>query len=138
MGIIAGLLVQNSLKYLLKFGEVSDYVGYNAMKDFFPKMTLKPNPTCSNKFCLKRQKEYVKKEEEIVETISNEPLHSSNEWNIEVLDDEEELEQEKIEKKKEELKFEYEGKKEAKEEDMVQVDSEQSTEDLMKELEAMN
>lgn len=37
MGITAGLLVQNSLKYLLNFGEVSDYLGYNAMNDFFPK-----------------------------------------------------------------------------------------------------
>eukprot|EP01080_Neovahlkampfia_damariscottae_P004596 gene4596-7978_t len=137
MGIVAGLLVQNSLKYLLKFGEVSDYVGYNALKDFFPKMTLKPNPTCSNKYCLKRQKEYVHKKVEIIETISNEPIHSTNEWNIEVID-EDDLKQEDVEKKKEELKFEYEGKKEANEEDMVQVNSEQSTEDLMKELEAMN
>jgi ubiquitin-like modifier-activating enzyme 5 len=34
MGIVAGLLVQNSLKHLLQFGKVSDYVGYNAMKGF--------------------------------------------------------------------------------------------------------
>lgn len=31
MGIVAGMLVQNTLKYLLNFGEVSDYLGYNAM-----------------------------------------------------------------------------------------------------------
>lgn len=28
-GIVAGLLVQNTLKYLLHFGVVSKYLGYN-------------------------------------------------------------------------------------------------------------
>jgi ubiquitin-like modifier-activating enzyme 5 len=36
MGIIAGFLTQNVLKYLLKFGEVSPFLGYNAFTDFFP------------------------------------------------------------------------------------------------------
>lgn len=35
MGIVAGFLVQNTLKYLLKFGTVSHYLGYNALQDFF-------------------------------------------------------------------------------------------------------
>lgn len=51
MGIVAGMLVQNTLKYLLGFGEVSDYLGYNALIDFFPKMALKPNTTCDDSFC---------------------------------------------------------------------------------------
>jgi ubiquitin-like modifier-activating enzyme 5 len=55
IGIIAGLLVQNTLKYLLSFGAVSNYLGYSAMKDFFPIMTLRPNPTCNDTFCLKQQ-----------------------------------------------------------------------------------
>ena len=38
MGIVAGFLVQNTLKYLLNFGSVSHYLGYNAMQDFFPTM----------------------------------------------------------------------------------------------------
>eukprot|EP00042_Codosiga_hollandica_P051905 m.647746 g.647746 ORF g.647746 m.647746 type:complete len:380 (+) comp58378_c0_seq2:2891-4030(+) len=41
MGIVAGLLVQNSLKFLLKFGEVSMYLGYDALADFFPINELK-------------------------------------------------------------------------------------------------
>merc|ERR1712066_357302 len=41
MGLVAALLVQNSLKYLLKFGTVSPYVGYNALKDFFPSYEFK-------------------------------------------------------------------------------------------------
>merc|ERR1719347_2411674 len=58
MGIVAGFLVQNSLKYLLKFGQVSHYLGYNAMLDFFPTMSMKPNPNCDEYFCLKRHKEW--------------------------------------------------------------------------------
>jgi len=36
MGIIAGFLSQNVLKFLLGFGEVSPFLGYNAFSDFFP------------------------------------------------------------------------------------------------------
>jgi ubiquitin-like modifier-activating enzyme 5 len=101
-------------------------------------MTLRPNPTCTNKYCVKRQKEYVHKEVKIVEEISTEPLHSSNEWNIEVVNEDSIIEEEIVDKKNQEFKFEYEGKKEVKQEDLVEVDSSQSTEDLMKELESMN
>jgi len=37
-GIIAGLLVQNSLKHLLGFGVVTQYLGYSSLKDFFPQV----------------------------------------------------------------------------------------------------
>ena len=59
MGIVAGFLVQNTLKYLLKFGQVSMYLGYNAMLDFFPTMTMKPNESCDEYFCRQRQKEFA-------------------------------------------------------------------------------
>lgn len=36
MGVVAGLLVQSTPKYLLQSGEVSKYLGYNALKDYFP------------------------------------------------------------------------------------------------------
>lgn len=89
MGITAGLLVQNSLKYLLNFGEVSDYLGYNAMNDFFPKMILKPNPNCDDRYCQNRQQEFkLKPKVEIKEEISLEsdmPLHEENEWGIELV-----------------------------------------------------
>lgn len=49
MGIVAGMLVQNTLKYLLNFGEVSNYLGYNALIDFFPRMDLRPNPQCDDR-----------------------------------------------------------------------------------------
>lgn len=55
MGMVAGMLVQNALKYLLEFGEVSHYLGYNALSDFFPKYEMKPNPTCTAAWCCKQQ-----------------------------------------------------------------------------------
>ncbi|XP_057473479.1 ubiquitin-like modifier-activating enzyme 5 [Actinidia eriantha] len=98
MGVVAGLLVQNTLKYLLKFGHVSPYLGYNALKDFFPTMEMKPNPQCSNAACLERQKEYIlakpardaaaKAKEKEVSAIEG-PVHDDNEWNISVVDDSE-------------------------------------------------
>ncbi|KAJ4728776.1 ubiquitin-like modifier-activating enzyme 5 [Melia azedarach] len=98
MGVVAGLLVQNTLKYLLKFGQVSPYLGYNSLKDYFPTMAMKPNPQCSNAACLERQKEYLvakpardaaaKAKREAEASLAPEgPLHDDNEWNISVVDD---------------------------------------------------
>ncbi|KAI0530762.1 hypothetical protein KFK09_000310 [Dendrobium nobile] len=100
MGVVAGLLVQNALKFLLKFGEVSPYLGYNSLKDYFPTMEMRPNPQCSNSACLERQKEYLlekpvrdalaKAKNEAEASLENEsPLHMENEWNISVVDDSE-------------------------------------------------
>lgn len=60
MAIVAGMLVQNSLKYLLEFGKVTPYLGYNALDDFFPTWSMKPNPDCNDRFCVERQKDYQK------------------------------------------------------------------------------
>lgn len=98
MGVVAGLLVQNTLKYLLKFGQVTPYLGYNALKDFFPTMEMKPNPQCSNSACLERQREYIlakpardaaarAKMEAKGVSVTEVPLHEENEWNISVVDD---------------------------------------------------
>ncbi|KAL6544242.1 hypothetical protein OROGR_010739 [Orobanche gracilis] len=98
MGVVAGLLVQNTLKYLLKFGSVMHYLGYNALKDYFPTMEMKPNPQCSNAACLERQKEYILAKPardaaaratkmEAEEIVEPESLHADNEWNISVVDD---------------------------------------------------
>jgi ubiquitin-like modifier-activating enzyme 5 len=103
MGVVAGLLVQNSLKFLLKFGNVSPYLGYNSLKDFFPTMEMKPNPQCSNLACLERQKEYLlvkpardaaarAKREAEASLVDETPLHDDNEWNISVMDDDNSLE----------------------------------------------
>ncbi|CAM6009778.1 unnamed protein product [Sphagnum balticum] len=103
MGIVAGLLVQNSLKYLLQFGQVSKYLGYSALKDFFPTMELRPNPQCANLACRQRQGEYeaakpardlaerAKAETDAAEAAlaSKVPVHDENEWNISLVDDDE-------------------------------------------------
>lgn len=92
MGIVAGMLVQNTLKYLLNFGEVSNYLGYNALIDFFPQMHLKPNTTCDDNFCVRRQAEFQLKpkvEKTVVVEESNEPLHETNEWGIELVAEDE-------------------------------------------------
>jgi len=87
MGIVAGFLVQNTLKYLLKFGTVSHYLGYNAMLDFFPTMSMKPNPGCDEYHCKKRQedraKELLEKPEEVIELQEEEVIvHEDNDWGI--------------------------------------------------------
>ena len=92
MSIVAGFLVQNCLKYLLGFGEVSDYLGYTAMSDFFPKYTMKPNPQCDNKHCVKAQDEYTKylaslPKEESAPVQQKQVIHEDNEWEICVVDD---------------------------------------------------
>uniref|UniRef100_A0AAA9S8G3 Ubiquitin-like modifier-activating enzyme 5 n=2 Tax=Bos TaxID=9903 RepID=A0AAA9S8G3_BOVIN len=84
MGVVAGILVQNVLKFLLNFGTVSFYLGYNAMQDFFPTMSMKPNPQCDDRNCRKQQKEYKKKvaalpKQEVIQE-EGEIIHEDNEW----------------------------------------------------------
>ena len=45
-------------RYLLGFGDVTHYLGYNALQDFFPTMSMKPNPQCDDNQCQKQQKEF--------------------------------------------------------------------------------
>ncbi|XP_072180803.1 ubiquitin-like modifier-activating enzyme 5 [Diadema setosum] len=90
MGVVAGLLVQNTLKYLLEFGSVTHYLGYSALQDFFPTMSMKPNPNCDDSFCKKCQEEYQKQQAanpivEIEEKEEEEVLHEANEWGIELV-----------------------------------------------------
>ncbi|TNM96593.1 hypothetical protein fugu_016254 [Takifugu bimaculatus] len=89
MGVVAGILVQNVLKYLLKFGTVSYYLGYNAMQDFFPTMAMKANPQCNDRHCREQQEEYKKREAERpkVEVVQEEEevVHEDNDWGIELV-----------------------------------------------------
>ena len=55
MGIIAGFLAQNFLKWALNFGEVSYLLNYNALLNFFSNDILMPNPHCSDENCVKCQ-----------------------------------------------------------------------------------
>ncbi|CAJ0581442.1 unnamed protein product, partial [Mesorhabditis spiculigera] len=113
MAIVAGFLVQNTLKYLLHFGEVSMYVGYNALLDFFPREEIKPNPHCDDSFCRRRQKEYKERkanepQAEIVLEEEEVVKHETNEWGI-VLIDESEVVEDQSRKVAAGLEFQYEA-----------------------------
>eukprot|EP00274_Cyanoptyche_gloeocystis_P001785 CAMPEP_0196664244 /NCGR_PEP_ID=MMETSP1086-20130531/56313_1 /TAXON_ID=77921 /ORGANISM="Cyanoptyche gloeocystis , Strain SAG4.97" /LENGTH=296 /DNA_ID=CAMNT_0042000467 /DNA_START=72 /DNA_END=962 /DNA_ORIENTATION=- len=92
MGIIAGLLSQNTLKYLLGFGTVTPYLAYNALLDFFPSMPLLPNPACTNahcRACQRQHQENIAKQPPPSAASHHDtpaaPLHADNQWGI-VLD----------------------------------------------------
>lgn len=93
MGIVAGFLVQNTLKFLLKFGSVSDYLGYNAMQDFFPTMSMKPNPSCEDRHCRSAQTAYQLRVASAPQVTCNlvvledEVVHEENEWGISLVDE---------------------------------------------------
>lgn len=61
IGMVARSLVQNVLKFLLNFRTVSFYLGYNAVQDFFPAGSMKPNPQCVDRNCRKQQEDYKDK-----------------------------------------------------------------------------
>jgi len=87
MGITAGFLAQATLKHLLKFGTVSNFLGYDALGDFFPTYAMAPNPDCGSYWCRKRQEEWKNRPKEEVEekkAANDEPaeLHPDNEWGI--------------------------------------------------------
>lgn len=95
MGIVAGFLVQNSLKFLLNFGTVTRYLGYSALKDFFPNYEMKPNPGCTNGQCCRAQerrqaflqsaegRRLLEAQREAERAKSEQPVvHEDNEWGI--------------------------------------------------------
>merc|ERR1712176_597972 len=91
MGITAGFLAQAALKHLLHFGTVSNFLGYDALGDFFPTYAMAPNPDCGNNHCRKRQQEWRDKPKEELpqeKPASEIPaeLHPDNEWGIELAD----------------------------------------------------
>lgn len=92
MGITSAFLIQNVLKYLLNFGEVSDFLGYNALQNFFPTYTVKPNENCSNGHCRKAREAHLKylAENPVVEKPKEEEkpvVHEDNEWGITLEED---------------------------------------------------
>ena len=89
MGIVAGLLVQNVLKYLLEFGQVSYYLGYNAMNNYFPSEIVRPNIECVGRACRLRCADWMGKwSPDVWQSPAElardaEPVdHGENEWGI--------------------------------------------------------
>ena len=82
--------------------QVTQYLGYSSLKDFFPSMEIKPNPGCSNPLCTQRQASYrarfnspeavaaraaAQQAADAAAAQQAAVLHESNEWGIEVTDD---------------------------------------------------
>lgn len=148
MGIVAGFLVQNTLKYLLKFGDVTYYLGYNALQDFFPTMKMKPNPQCDDRHCVKQQNTYQEKlaSQPVVEVEAEveEVLHEDNEWGISLMDESEDKEETNLPNLSDGLQYAYTKPKEPEEEangtngdEAVTETSEASLEDLMSQLKSI-
>ena len=94
MGIIAGFLAQNFLKWALNFGEVSYLLNYNALSNFFTDTQLSPNPSCSDENCIKCQDEFKKtgKSRKPCKKIlekKEEEKKFENTWGIKIVDESE-------------------------------------------------
>ena len=92
MGVVAGFLAQNFLKWALNFGEVSYLLNYNALLNFFSNDILIPNPNCSDENCVKCQEEFkkngisrkpVKKEKD----VKVEKKEEVNDWGIKIVEE---------------------------------------------------
>ncbi|KDO24274.1 hypothetical protein SPRG_09911 [Saprolegnia parasitica CBS 223.65] len=87
MGLVASLLVQNALKHLLRFGSVSYYLGYSALRDFFPVDVLRPNPECASADCRRQQATHGPWSPPTPANFDVDAVvHDTNDWGIQVCD----------------------------------------------------
>jgi ubiquitin-like modifier-activating enzyme 5 len=135
-------------RYLLHFGTVSHYLGYNAMDDFFPKMSMKPNTECDDYHCKEQQKLFAVREAERVKNLPDvvevevveEVMHEDNDWGISLVGDDQPdqagSQPVNTTKLSDGLSFAYERSVtvEAKDETSPAAEAEQSLEDLMKQM----
>ena len=97
MGIIAGFLAQNFLKWALNFGKVSYLLNYNALDNFFTDTELSPNPSCSDENCIKCQEEFKKNKKSrkpIIKTQEEKKENTNenkfeNTWGIKIVEESE-------------------------------------------------
>jgi len=139
MGLISALLVQNVLKYTLSFGQVSYYLGYNSLSDFFPKWPMKCNPACGDAQCLERQKQYkgwVPPEDEKKEEKPEEVVHEDNDWGICCVEASVDEPEEETEEGKAGLTYAYQATAATEEDSTPLPESTENVADLLKELDA--
>lgn len=100
MGVTAGFLVQNALKFLLGFGRPSTFVGWESLQDHFTSLRLRPNDECADAWCCRRQEEVHEKGLSLEfflphvkeEQAKDGPLHEENPFGISLVEDGEENE----------------------------------------------
>lgn len=81
--------------------QVTRYLGYSSLKDFFPSMEIKPNPGCPNPLCGKLQaayQEHYNSEAAVsarkasaaaaAEAAEEQVVHEDNSWGISVMPEE--------------------------------------------------
>ncbi|KAK1444701.1 ubiquitin-activating enzyme E1 like protein [Babesia gibsoni] len=93
MGVVAGLLAHNALKYLLNFGNITKMLTYNSLQDYFPTYAIGCNEECNERYCLQRQTEkaserarILEEEKEAARKAADEPVqHAENEYEITLL-----------------------------------------------------
>ncbi|KAL8434611.1 hypothetical protein ACSSS7_003086 [Eimeria intestinalis] len=95
MGVTAGLMVQNALKFLLGFGRPSTFVGWESLHDYFTSLQLRPNDQCADVWCCKRQEEvraggislddYMPRVQD--QGAAEGPVHEENPFGISLVDD---------------------------------------------------
>lgn len=157
MGVVAGLLVQAALKWLLRFGSSSGFLAYAALSDFFPSMTLRPNPACEDEWCRRRQADAAsenterREEERVIDDDAEKKdegdLHPDNEWGITVDNDGAEADSAPVQHSKqpamelaEGLRFAYDERKldgEAGDEERVEVSGGAEVDDLLAQLRSL-
>lgn len=84
------MLVQNALKYMLKFGTIAHYVGYSALTDYYPTMHLYCNKDCENAACRDAQKKFLASGKKTLlpweppesAEARKVPIHDDNDWGI--------------------------------------------------------
>ena len=94
-----GKTCKSNVGFVLNISEVqvTRYLGYSSLKDFFPSMDIKPNPGCPNPTCLSLQKaaherantpQAIAARAAAAATVAGakpeQPEHEDNEWDIEV------------------------------------------------------
>ncbi len=71
IAIVASFVTEISLKYLLKFGTIPDYIGFNALTDHYLKQTMPNDPNChvcgDKIFSKKEKKQSFEKIEKLTE-----------------------------------------------------------------------
>ena len=90
MGVIAGLLAHNALKYLLAFGQVTYCTSYNSLTDNFYNSLIRPSSECRNATCVALQADrgFIRWDPPEVAALPvlGTPVHDDNDWNIECTD----------------------------------------------------
>lgn len=104
-GITAGFMAHTAMKVLLEFEDISLYLQYNARNEFFSNTQFKPSVECKDSNCMKlqeskknveswlekRKKVIEGRRQKVIEERKANDIPDDNEWDIELIDEDEGL-----------------------------------------------